>query len=350
MKITQLMVARGFGGAERYFVDLTLALAGLGHEIQAIYHQRFRQAERFAAYPNIACVPVQVFGWWDPLAAWRIRRSITKFQPGIIHAHLARGSYLAGKSARGLGVPLVSMTHNYVDLSYYRQVDMFIPATQDQRRFLTEQGIPAEKTCVIPNFSAFPPCDHPRPATPDAPVRFVAYGRLVRKKGFDVLLRAFRALLDQGFAARLVLAGGGPEAPALAGLARELGLTEAVEFTGWCDDVAGLLASHDVFVLPSLDEPFGIVVLEAMAMQMPIVATRTQGPREVLDGETAYLAEVGDVKTLTEAMAQALRDPAASARKAHAAQERYRTRYHSGVVVPRIVGLYERVEMNIRAQ
>lgn len=339
MRVTQVMVAKGFGGAERYFVDLTLALAERGHTVQAICHPQFPKRGLLAGRPNVELLRTKVRGSWDWWARRAIGRALAAFSPQVVHAHLARAAHLGGQAASSLGIPVVVKTHNIVNLKYYRHVDFFLPTTAGQRDYLLRSGIAGERIRIIPNFSRLPLRQAALRQANQPPV-FVAYGRHVHKKGFDVLLRAFRCLLDSGRAARLVIAGDGPEHERLRALAAELALPGHVEFTGWCDDVQALLARGDVFVLPSRDEPFGIAVLEAMAAGCPIIATRTQGPLETLDEATAGLVAIDDAGQLAAAMIATLADPAGRSARAQTAQQRFRERYSEDAVVPQIEALY----------
>jgi glycogen(starch) synthase len=133
--------------------------------------------------------------------------------------------------------------------------------------------------------------DQPTPPPPARPF-ILGIGRHVPQKGFDVLLRAFaRAELP---AHDLVLAGDGPERPRLMELARELGVEGRVRFPGKADraTAVALFKGCDFFVLPSRQEPMGIVNLEAMAAGKPVIASRVGGvPEIVADGETGILVE-----------------------------------------------------------
>jgi glycosyltransferase involved in cell wall biosynthesis len=335
LHITQIMLARGFGGAERSFVDLCAALTERGHRVQALCHDQFVARGQLEAIPGLNIAAVAVRGAFDWLAVRRLRRAIESFEPQIVQAHLARGALLAGRACGGL--PLLVKTHNYVKLKYYRRVDHFVTTTEDQARYLRERGIDAGRVTVIPNFSRLAAVE---PAAFAAPVRFISYGRLVHKKGFDVLLRAAGKLRDSGHRFHLTIGGAGPEAEALSRLCRDLQLERCVELAGWVDDVGACLDEGDVFVLPSRDEPFGIAVLEAMARGKPIVATRSRGPLEILDEGTAELVAIDDADALAKAMAGFVARPERARQLARAALERYRARYCAEVVVPRYEGVY----------
>ncbi len=144
------------------------------------------------------------------------------------------------------------------------------------------------------------------PARPADPPYVFALGRHVRQKGFDLLLEAFASLAERpAFVHRLVIAGDGPERAALEHQARALGIAERVDFPGATDraDTAALFRGADVFVLPSRHEPFGIVVLEALAAGAPVVATDVGGVAEFLpDTPLTRLAVPDQPATLAAAV------------------------------------------------
>ena len=84
MKITQLMLAKGFGGAERYFVDLSSILAEYGHELQVLCHRDFQEMDRLTGIPGITVESFSVAGWWDLLALKKMRKAIEDFDPNIV--------------------------------------------------------------------------------------------------------------------------------------------------------------------------------------------------------------------------------------------------------------------------
>jgi glycosyltransferase involved in cell wall biosynthesis len=342
MKITQLMLTDGFGGAERHFLDLSLNLADRGYQVQAICHPKFSHKKTLTEHPNIQVATVNVLGSWDIFGAIRIQSAIKKFAPDIIHTHLARGAYLGGRAAKNLNIPCVVNLHNYVKLKYYRNVNAFIPATQDQKKHLEKHGISANQITVMPHFSLLPSI--PAQTLPEnIAIKFVSLGRMVHKKGFDVLIQAFKAYLDAGFAGELVIGGSGVEKDTLSQLVTNLKIENQVKFSGWIEDVAAFLALGDVFVLPSRDEPFGIVVLEAMASGRPIITTKTQGPITILSEDNAYFTEIGDVASLTQAMIKLSQNKTLATQKAQLASNLYQSTYSANAVVPQVEAIYRQL-------
>ena len=130
-----------------------------------------------------------------------------------------------------------------------------------------------------------------------------AYGRLVPQKGFSNLLRAWRLVNAQG--AKLLIAGDGPDRQLLLDLVEQLEIQNSVEFLGRLNrqEVGHHLRHACAFVLPSIHEPFGLVILEAMAARVPVIATKVGGvPEFVEDGRTGTLVESGDTDGLAAAM------------------------------------------------
>ncbi len=138
--------------------------------------------------------------------------------------------------------------------------------------------------------------------------RLLAVGRLMPKKGFDVLLRAFAQRDSATRRLDLVLIGDGPERAALESLKQELCLDGTVTLRGAenRDAVARAMAESDVVVIPSRQEPFGMVALEAMASGKPVIAMRVGGLPEVLDGADAVMVAPEDPSALAQAIDQTL--------------------------------------------
>lgn len=135
---------------------------------------------------------------------------------------------------------------------------------------------------------------------------FGTIGRLVPLKGHLVLIKAFEMTLDQYPHSQLVIIGEGRERPVLKQYIADHGLTQSVKLSGHIDDAASLLKSMDVFILPSLKEGFGLVLLEAMAAKIPIIASNTGGIPYVLGKLGRLIAPIDEPKAYATAMLQHL--------------------------------------------
>ena len=206
----------------------------------------------------------------------------------------------------------IAKSPNY-RLEHLIGLDHVIAITADLRRALIELGQPPERITVIPNMVRVPGEGGLTPGygLAGAPEPVIgALGRFVAKKGFAPFLRALALLRGRGYRFRAVLGGAGEEEAALRALARELDLEAVVEFPGWVHDREAFFRRLDVFCVPSLHEPFGIVVVEGFAHARAMVVTDSEGPREIAAyGETALVVPCDDPERLADALAMLLENP-----------------------------------------
>jgi len=143
--------------------------------------------------------------------------------------------------------------------------------------------------------------------------------------------------------ARLLIVGEGPELSRAGQLINELGVAAHVELVGEAQDVTGLLSVSDLFLLPSLQESFGLSALEAMACGVPVVASNVGGlPEVVIDGVTGFLHPPTDVAQMAESAIRILSDPALHARMAADGVRLATERFSASRIVPMYEALYER--------
>jgi glycosyltransferase involved in cell wall biosynthesis len=167
-------------------------------------------------------------------------------------------------------------------------------------------------------------------------------GRLSGEKGFDLLIRATRQLLDQGRDVSLAIAGEGEELPRLQKLVQELSLGDRVQLVGYCSDMRPFYEALDVFALSSLREGLPNVLLEAMAMETPVVSTRIAGvPRLVRDGVTGLLIEPGSISELTRALGQMLESQQLRARCAQAGRELIEADFSFAIRMQKLATIYD---------
>ena len=343
MKVAQVMLDPNYGGAQRYFADLCLELARRGHSVLSVIRNNSVVKSELISVNNIEVVVINNrFGWYDPFAANQIKMAFDRFQPNIVEAHLARAAFLAGKTKSAGKWPLIAKTHNNINGKYYRNMDVIVPMTTQTAKSECHSNVPQHKfATVIPNFARLEPVS--KVAKPARINKIFAAGRFVKKKGFHVLLEALAELKPGDGNFSLQIAGDGPEFSPLKALSTELGIQDKVQFLGHRNDVPNLMKDADLFVLPSLHEPFGIIVLEAMAMGTPILAARCEGPLEILDDTSAMLVDKGDKTSLVDGLQRAIQDPEGCRIRAQNALTVYKSCYAADAVVPKILALYDDV-------
>jgi glycosyltransferase involved in cell wall biosynthesis len=171
------------------------------------------------------------------------------------------------------------------------------------------------------------------PRTVASPPRLLCVGRLAPEKGQALLLEAIAALSAEGRPVRLRLVGDGPDRAWLENRAAELGVASNVEFAGWVDQgqLMALYSEADLFVLPSLAEGIPMVLMEAMAMQIPCIAPRITGIPELIEhGVDGMLFAVADVEDLTQQIRNLLESPERSAQIGRQARARVVRDYDMG--------------------
>ena len=341
MHIINIMLSTGSGGIEQAFLDYCDGLMRRGHRVSAITHP---EAEVNASLRFLGIRPVHLrnMGEWDMLAKLRLKRKLRKLKPDIIIAQTGRAFALAQPGARGL-CPLVGVAHNYNQRARrFKQGDGVLAITHDIIQFVAGHGVPEEKIFHIPNMVK---CDALPARTQASRVPVIgAMGRMVHKKGFDVYIEALRLLKEQGFQFSAVLGGSGPEERALKKQAKASGLSETLQLTGWVGDKQGFYTGLDIFCLPSRHEPFGIVLLEAFTYGTAVVATATEGPRDIITPNfDALMATPDNAQNLASALAHALDDAPLRAELAANAFVKAKTTYSMQSVSGRIEAALEKI-------
>ena len=266
--------------------------------------------------------------WRSYLAALeRALQLSPQMWPELLHAHCAYPDGLAATElGLRLGVPAVITVHGAdvnelpnADPSWRALVvealsraERVIANGEDLRRRVLAMGLPEQKVTVVPNgvdCSLFRPGDR-EPGS--SGWRLVYVGRFTDKKGVGVLLEAMSILRRSRDDVQLSLVGGGATGAAAPYVRRveELGLGNCVELV---DEVAwrqipARLAAADALVLPSFYESFGLVLVEAMACGLPVVATRCGGPEDIVDESNGILVRVGDAEDLARGLDEVLAD------------------------------------------
>jgi glycosyltransferase involved in cell wall biosynthesis len=166
-------------------------------------------------------------------------------------------------------------------------------------------------------------------------------GRLEPRKGYRYLLESAVQVSKTYPQVKFLLVGDGELRDELEDLAKKLEITSKIIFAGLAQDVSSILSLLDIFVLPSLDEGLGIVILEAMAAGLPVIATDVGGiPEIVRDGETGLLVEPGNPSVLTSAITRLLGDKEYALTLGEAGKK-YAGQFSSKVMVEKIEEIYD---------
>lgn len=351
MKILQLSSADTLGGGERHFADLVNALAARDHKVHALLRPASPVRERLKLpAPCVSALPL--CNALDVRSAAALARLIREREIEIVHAHLARDYPLASLALRRArnGAALVITRHVPFPMSplhrlLLRNVARVIAVSEGVARGLRAEGIfPADKIRVVPNGLDVEGLDETlrrydlrefrRRFAADGELLVGIVGELSQVKGQEDFLRAAAAVVRRGTGnARFLVVGedrarDGATRKRLESFIAAHELESRVTFAGRIAELTPLLASLDVYVSASRAEAFGLATAEAMMHGVAVVATATDGAREMIeDGVTGRLVPVGDVEALAGAISELLTDGSERWRLGDNARQAARARY-----------------------
>ena len=336
------------GGVEELTRHLALALVAAGDQVEVwTGNPDDRAPETVEVRDGLVVrrlpMPLPATNWpavshtagTAPRTLYALRRAVRSFRPDVLHVQCfgPNGAY-ATALARAAGVPLVVTlqgetlmddadifdTSRVLRASLRAGLRTAAAVTACSAFTLDDAvarfGLPAGRGVVIPNGV---PLDQPAPGPGDDVVAdrlggtpyVLALGRVVDKKGFDLLLAGYAAMEPSERRADLVIGGSGPALEALEAQAEESGIGDRVHFVGRLrrEQVAAAMAAATVFVMPSRLEPFGIVVLEGWRAGTAVVATSRGGaPEFVRDGRDGMLVDPFDTVAVARVLGRLLTD------------------------------------------
>jgi glycosyltransferase involved in cell wall biosynthesis len=329
------------GGLESVVLDLTTGLRLRGHLVLlaavldhgVTEHPVPRRAAEAGVDVERIVVPPRAY-----LKEYAtLRRLIRSRRPDLVHTHGYRADLLAGAAARHERVPWISSVHGFtgggsknrlyewLQVRAYRQAQGVVAVSRPLRELLERRGVPGSVIQVIPNAWMAKPAlgrEEARRAlavSGEGPL-LGWVGRLSREKGADVFLEALALLADVPWRASFL--GVGREQATLEARATALGIGMRITWHGMVPDAARYFPAFDLFVLSSRTEGTPIALFEAMASEVPIVATAVGGVPDVVSTSEAALVPREDPRALAAAIRGALADPGAARRRAEAARTR----------------------------
>jgi L-malate glycosyltransferase len=243
----------------------------------------------------------------QPHQALRFWRALRSESPAIVHQHFG-GRTVRAVIRRATHAPVVVHLHSRIDEAHDNRPKRFSISDADAVVAVSHavaDGVGAASAQVIyPGVEV----DAPHGSRLRVPFVIGTAGRLVELKGYGCLIEAMRPLMAEVSELQLEIAGDGPERAALERQAADLGLADRVRFLGWKPDIRSVMRNWDLYVQPSIEEGFGLAVLEAMATGLPVVATAVGGLMELVEHEsTGWLVPPGDTQALERTLLNAMR-------------------------------------------
>jgi phosphatidylinositol alpha-mannosyltransferase len=345
------------GGVQGHVRELANHLRGRGHEVLVVAPALRRIQEQGVAVAGRA-IRVRYQGTVAPIAPASlaaVRRVLRRFRPEVVHAHEPLTPSTSMAAVLTAAAPVVATFHAHVERSrlfdlaapalrpVWRRLGARIAVSDAAARFVTDRL--GDGVRVIPNGLDVARFEAAAPAEDLPPGRRILWvGRLDPQKGFPVAIRAFERLAVEIHDAWFVVAGEGRDRSTLTEL--PLRVRERVIVLGSVDRdrLPRYHAAADVFVSPAVgQESFGIVLVEAMAAGLPVVATDIQGYREVVDdGVEGLLVPPRDPAALAAALRRVLEDDELAKSLGEAGRARAR-RYSWDVVGPEIEAVYAEI-------
>jgi len=370
-----------YGGSGVIATELGKALAARGHQIHFIAYSMPFRLSHVRENINFHEVNVNAYPLFEyppyTLNLTSKMVDVVKYEKlDVLHMHYAIPHATSAVLARpilqqeGIHIPIVTTLHG-TDITIVGQDPSFLPvvsysinqsdgvtAVSEYLRRETFNSCDVSREIeVIPNFVDTHRFKRQhkehfkRALCPNGEKVLVHVSNFRPVKRASEVVEVFHALREEGHPVKLLLVGDGPDRVAAEHLARQLEVYDDVRFLGKQEPVEEILSIADVFLMPSGSETFGLAALEAMACGVPVVASNIGGlPELVVDGETGFLCELGDLEAFTERTRRILSDDALHQRMAEASRRRAESEFDIGHIVPLYEAYYERVCAQVLAQ
>lgn len=339
LRVLHVIGGGEFGGAEQHILNLVSTFPTDQVEVAVVcfYDALFASELKKA---GIQVITLDQFGRFDLRLLRALRKTFQDFQPTIIHTHGIKANFFSRLASRAMRIPLVTTVHSSLRYDYngalaYVIVSLmergtriwnrhYIAISEAIAEILRSQGVAAKQISVIYNGTDLTPYRQTQLREsdrkqlrkewdiPDESFLFGTVARFVPVKGLPYLIDAFARLVaetsgDHLHAPYLVLIGDGPERTMLEEKVHELGIASRVRFAGFRQDIPACLHACDAFVHSSIYEGLGYTIIEAMASEVPVVASHVGGVKEfVFHDQTGLIVSPGDVDGLAREMKRLL--------------------------------------------
>jgi glycosyltransferase involved in cell wall biosynthesis len=369
VRILLLSTSMGMGGADKLILTAARAMQAHGHDVQIVSLTELGPMGVEARELGIPTESLKMpRGVPDPRGMLRLITLVRSWRPDVVHSHMVHANLMARVLRLFVRIPvLISTIHNIYEggrllmagyqLSNGLVDHITIVSEAAAERFVRERIVPRELLTVVPNgvdidlFRNVPPeTRHSlrHSLALDQEFVWLAVGRFEIAKDYPTMLRAFAAVREREPQSVLLLVGRGSLREETGALAAELGLGSSVRFLGVRQDVPEVMSAADGYVMSSAWEGMPMVLLEAAAAALPIVATNVGGNGEVVrDNESGYLVPPREPAALADAMRR-LMHLAAAERRLMGSRGREHVRIHYGL--DRVAEDWERLYADVLAR
>lgn len=324
-KILFLTTGLNYGGAENQVVQLCKGLKSRNYEVQLV-----SMIKPIAYVEQLEAIGVKVHslsmrpGVPDPRAIFRLKKIIQTYKPDVVHSHMVHANLLARMTRLFVKVPcLICTAHNINEGGKFREwlyritdsrCDMTTNVSQEAvNRYIEVKAAPKSKITWVPNGINLSAFDFSAREETGMSIRgelglqdefvWLAVGRFVPEKDYSNLITAFSMLLSNHPHSVLLIAGDGAERQMVERLCESLQMEKRVRLLGIRDDISRLMQGANGYVMSSKWEGLPMVLLEASACGLPIVATDVGGNKEVVyEGINGYLVKPSNSVQLAQQM------------------------------------------------
>jgi glycosyltransferase involved in cell wall biosynthesis len=359
MRILQVCSATEMGGGELHVIDLVRSLTSRGHAVYMAVRPDSPLREHLSGVIS-SWHELPLRNSLDIVSARAITELVNENSIDVIHAHVGRDYLVSALACKRTAAKLVLTRHHYLPIkqnALYRwllgDVAAIIAVSASVRQSVIERlAIPPEKVHVIPNWidqERFSPIDRDAARAMfrvRSSLAAVCVGQITPAKGQEEFIRAAGRIARMRTDTEFLIAGeendqSGAFTHRLIDIARELGISERVSFKGYVSHVPELLAAVDVVVVPSWDEGFSLVTIEALAARRAVLASDTGGIRDIIkDNSTGMLFQPRDVSGLANKLLWLLSDAPLRERLASQGQRDVYARYSRDKIIDLVESLY----------
>ncbi len=337
-------------GVERCFIDYGKYLTKRSHDVICVAQEGISYVEKLRDISKVEVM--KAFSQSDIITMGKMFWLFLRFKPEIVVCHSKRALYFAriAKKLSLSNAPLVVINHG-VRVEKFLKADYVLAVNSYFTQKLIEAGMDERRAIAVPNMievsEDFIPIEKPKFRKV---IRLGALGRLYPEKNFDKVLYAMKYLRDEkDIETNFVIGGIGPQQKALEALAKDLDLEDNFKILGWTEDKKKFFEDIDIFLLPSWGETFGIVLLEAMLYNTPIITSDSWGPDEIIENDfDGIKVSRNDAEAMPLLLGDAIKrlndDQNFAKELAKNAHKKFFERFEANVVVKKLEGLFEKIK------